>query len=212
MTTNQEDLAQAAKHLRVLYDELNQAKYDRLPAPEVSTTHSNRQKGPMDPAPIWTLSDDEYFTKRLNQMVCDAAGRIDGNHKPTLDGRQLSDWLSWYAGPVSQLDFADDILDEVRWQIRELDHRLRRTRPPEPVAKPQEVWLTARTICFRLKQMGFDLSPELLRKWAERGKIQSRSSNARRNQYSMGEVLDEIRRRRSTIPKANTAIFEDSGQ
>ena len=58
MTTNQEDLAHAAKQLRVLYEELNQAKYDRPPAPEVSTTHSNRQKGPMDPAPIWTLSDD----------------------------------------------------------------------------------------------------------------------------------------------------------
>ena len=37
MTTNQEDLAHAAKHLRVLYDELNQAKYDRPPAPEAST-------------------------------------------------------------------------------------------------------------------------------------------------------------------------------
>lgn len=212
MTTNQEDLAHAAKHLRVLYDELNQAKYDRPPAPEVSTTHSNRQKGPMDPAPIWTLSDDAFFTERLNQMVCDAAGRIDGDHKPTLDGRQLADWLAWYAGPVSQLDFADDILDEVRWQIRELDHRLRRTRPPVPVREPKEVWLTARTICFRLKQMGFDLSPELLRKWAERGKIQSRSSDARRNQYSMGEVLDEIQRRRSAIPEANTAICEESGQ
>lgn len=188
MTTNQEDLAQAAKHLRVLYEELNQAKYDRPPAPEVSTTHSNRQKGPMDPAPIWTLSDDEHFTKRLNQMVCDAAGRIDGNHKPTLDGRQLADWLAWYAGPVSQLDFADDILDEVRWQIRELDHRLRRTRPPEPVAKTQEIWLTARTICYKLRQQGYNVSPELLRKWTERGKLRHSTTFQKENKYLYVEV------------------------
>jgi len=188
MTTNQEDLAHAAKQLRVLYEELNQAKYDRPPAPEVSTTHSNRQKGPMDPAPIWTLSDDEHFTKRLNQMVCDAAGRIDGNHKPTLDGRQLADWLAWYAGPVSQLDFADDILDEVRWQIRELDHRLRRTRPPEPVAKTQEIWLTARTICYKLRQQGYNVSPELLRKWTERGKLRHSTTFQKENKYLYVEV------------------------
>lgn len=194
MNVDQEDLAQAAKHLRVLYDELNQAKYDRPPAPEVSTTHSNRQKGPMDPAPIWTLSDDEHFTKRLNQMVCDAAGRIEGNHRPTLDGRQLSDWLAWYAGPVSQLDFADDILDEVRWQIRELDHRLRRTRPPTPVEEPQEVWLTARTICYKLNQQGYNITPDLLRKWAERKQISSKRQSAKQVSYRLNDVIERMKR------------------
>lgn len=194
MHVDQEDLAQAAKNLRVLYDELNQAKYDRPPAPEVSTTHSNRQKGPMDPAPIWTLSDDEHFTKRLNQMVCDAAGRIEGNHKPTLDGRQLTDWLAWHAGPVSQLDFADDILDEVRWQIRELDHRLRRTRPPTPVEEPQEVWLTARTICYKLNQQGYSITPDLLRKWAERKQISSKRQSAKQVSYRLNDVIERMKR------------------
>lgn len=193
MNVDQEDLAQAAKCLRVLYEELNQAKYDRPPAPEVSTTHSNRQKGPMDPAPIWTLSDDEHFTKRLNQMVCDAAGRIEGNHKPTLDGRQLTDWLAWHAGPVSQLDFADDILDEVRWQIRELDYRLRRTRPPMPVDGNQEIWLTAKTICYRLRQQGHDVTPERLRKWAERGRVHTRKASSGVNAYSLKDVLNLVR-------------------
>lgn len=204
MNVDQEALAQAAKQLRVLYEELNQAKYDRPPAPEVSTTHSNRQKGPMDPAPIWTLSDDEHFTKRLNQMVCDAAGRIDGNHKPTLDGRQLADWLAWYAGPVSQLDFADDILDEVRWQIRELDHRLRRTRPPEPIAKPQEVWLTARTICYRVPT----LTPEQLRKWGERGRVQRRRLASGSWGYLASECIERIvdTQTKSTTPGQSKPI------
>lgn len=204
MNVDQEDLAQAAKHLRVLYEELNQAKYDRPPAPEVSTTHSNRQKGPMDPAPIWTLSDDEHFTKRLNQMVCDAAGRIEGNHRPTLDGRQLSDWLAWHAGPVSQLDFADDILDEVRWQIRELDHRLRRTRPPEPIAKPQEVWLTARTICYRVPT----LTPEQLRKWGERGRVQRRRLASGSWGYLASECIERIvdTQTKSTTPGQSKPI------
>lgn len=188
MNVDQEDLAQAAKHLRVLYEELNQAKYDRPPAPEVSTKHSNRQKGPMDPAPIWTLSDDEHFTKRLNQMVCDAAGRIEGNHKPTLDGRQLADWLAWHAGPVSQLDFADDILDEVRWQIRELDHRLRRTRPPAPIGEPKEVWLTARTISLKLRSV----TTEQVRKWGERGLVRRKRLASGRWGYLASECVERI--------------------
>lgn len=192
MNVDQEDLAQAAKHLRVLYDELNQAKYDRPPAPEVSTTHSNRQKGPMDPAPIWTLSDDEHFTKRLNQMVCDAAGRIEGNHKPTLDGRQLCHWLAWHAGPVSQLDFADDILDELQHQTRELNHKLKRTRPLVPVGEPQEVWLSGRSLTYKLRQRGYDITPDLLRKWAERGKIRSHKLGRRENLYEVSGVYKAI--------------------
>lgn len=185
MHVDQDDLAQTAKQLHELFVELEQAKFDRPPAPEVSTTHSNRQKGPMCPGPIWAISDDAYFTERLNQMVCDAAGRIDGEHKPTLDGRKLTRWLAWYAGPVSQLDFANDILDEMRWQIRELDHRLRRTRPFVPAGEPQEVWLTARSICYKLRQQGHKITPELLRKWAERGKIESRKNSRGENLYRL---------------------------
>ncbi|MGV3159845.1 hypothetical protein ACEE23_01920 [Corynebacterium sp. 32222D000AT] len=217
MTTNQEDLAHAANHLRVLYDELNQAKYDQPPAPEVSTTHSNRQKGPMDPAPIWTLSDDTHFTDLLTEYCTDAARYIPltGNiytHGFQRNGTRMCQWIARNAGPISQLDVAPFMLEELNHQIRELNHKLRRTRPPQPTGEPQEVWLTARTICYKLRQQGYNVSPELLRKWAERGTIQSRSSGARHNQYSMGEVLDEIQRRRSAISEANTTIFEESGQ
>ena len=76
-----------------------------------------------------------------------------------------------HAGPISQLDVAPLMLDELKHQIRELDHRLKRTRPFEPEKSEQEVWLTARTICYKLQQQGYKVAPELLRKWAERGKL-----------------------------------------
>ena len=192
-TVDQEELAQTAKALQVLYEELDEAKYDRPPAPEVSTTHNNRQKGPMCPGPIWAISDDAYFTERLNELACDAASRIEGHHRMTLNGRQLCHWIAWHAGPVSQLDFADDILDEIRWQIRELDHRLRRTRPFVPAGEPQEVWLTARSICYKLRQQGYDVSPELLRKWVERGKLEANKDSAEHNLYRLSKVIQLLR-------------------
>ena len=152
MTTNQEDLAHAAKQLQQLYEELNEAKYNRPPAPEVSTQGANQQKGPSEPFPIWTLSDDAHFTELLNEYCTDAARYIPltgdiYTHGFQRNGTRMCHWIAWNAGPISQLDVAPLMLDELKHQIRELDHKLRRTRPPEPIKNPQEVWLTARTIC-----------------------------------------------------------------
>ena len=198
MTINQEDLAHAAKQLQPLYEELNQAKYNRPPAPEVSTQGANQQKGPSEPFPIWTLSDDAHFTELLNEYCTDAARYIPlTGDIYTLgfqrNGTRMCHWIAWNAGPISQLDVAPLMLEELNHQIRELNHRLRRTRPPEPIKNPQEVWLTARTICYKLRQQGFDITPELLRKWAHRGKITVKSNENRRNLYSMTQILSTIR-------------------
>lgn len=201
MTTNQEDLAHAAKKLQLLYEELDEAKYNRPPAPEVSTQGANQQKGPSEPFPIWTLSDDAHFTELLNEYCTDAARHIPltgdiYTHGFQRNGTRMCHWIAWNAGPISQLDVAPLMLEELNHQIRELDHKLRRTRPPEPVAKPQEVWLTARTICYKLRQQGYKVTPELLRKWAERGKI-SKQSYLQRNVcfYCLSEVLANCQRK-----------------
>ncbi|WP_284785249.1 hypothetical protein [Corynebacterium rhinophilum] len=197
MTVDQQDLANAAKKLQVLYEELDHAKYERPPAPEVSTQGANQQKGPSEPFPIWTISDDAHFTALLNEY-CDDAARyvpLDGDiytHGFQRNGARMCQWIAWNAGPISQLDVAPLMLDELNHQARELNHRLRRTRPLEPIGK-QEAWLTARTICYRLKQQGHDITPELLRQWAQRGKITVKSNENRKNLYSMTQILSTIK-------------------
>lgn len=194
MTTNQEDLAHAAKQLQQLYEELDEAKYNRPPAPEVSTQGANQQKGPSEPFPIWTLSDDAHFTELLNEYCTDAARYIPltgdiYTHGFQRNGTRMCHWIAWNAGPISQLDVAPLMLDELKHQIRELNHKLRRTRPPEPIDKPQEVWLTARTICYKLRQQGYAITPALLRKWAQRGQITVYGDRKGQNLYRMSEVL-----------------------
>lgn len=197
MTIDQQDLANAAKKLQVLYEELDHAKYERPPAPEVSTQGANQQKGPSEPFPIWTISDDAHFTALLNEYCTDAARYVplagdiytQGFQR---NGARMCHWIAWNAGPISQLDVAPLMLDELNHQTRELNHRLRRTRPLEPIGK-QEAWLTARTICYRLKQQGHDITPELLRQWAQRGKITVKSNENRKNLYSMTQILSTIK-------------------
>lgn len=196
MTVDQQDLAHAAKKLQVLYEELDHAKYERPPAPEVSTQGANQQKGPSEPFPIWTISDDAHFTALLNEYCTDAARYVplagdiyaQGFRR---NGRRMCQWIAWNAGPISQLDVAPLMLDELHHQARELNHRLRRTRPLEPIGK-QEAWLTARTICYRLKQQGHDITPELLRQWAHRGKISTKTTTDHKNLYSITQVLKAI--------------------
>lgn len=198
MTIDQQELAHAAKKLQILYEELDHAKYERPPAPEVSTQGANQQKGPSEPFPIWTISDDAHFTALLNEYCTDAARYIplagdiytQGFRR---NGRRMCQWIAWNAGPISQLDVAPLMLDELNHQARELNHRLRRTRPPEPISEPQEVWLTARTICYRLKQQGYAITPELLRKWAERREIRKKTQENSRNLYPMSEVMDRVK-------------------
>lgn len=197
MPIDQQDLAHAAKQLQALYEELDHAKYERPPAPEVSTQGANQQKGPSEPFPIWTISDDAHFTALLNEYCTDAARYVPlagdiYTHGFQRNGTRMCQWIAWNAGPISQLDVAPLMLDELHHQARELNHRLRRTRPPAPISEPQEVWLTARSICYRLKQQGHDITPELLRQWAHRGKIGTKTTTDHKNLYSITQVLKAI--------------------
>lgn len=211
MTVDQQDLANAAKKLQVLYEELDHAKYERPPAPEASTQGANQQKGPSEPFPIWTISDDAHFTALLNEYCTDAARYVPlagdiYTHGFRRNGTRMCQWIAWNAGPISQLDVAPLMLDELKHQARELNHRLRRTRPPEPVAESQEVWLTARTICYKLRQQGYNVSPELLRKWAERGTVQRRRADNGNWAYLLSECVVRIRHGQTRRESPTTPI------
>ena len=193
MSVDQDELRNTAKQLRVLYEELDEAKYEKRPAPTESRMGSNSQKGPTYPLPIWTLSDDVEFTSLLSEYVNDAARFVkpEGEYYRDgfgRDGIKMCRWISWNAGAIAQLDVADVMLDELRHQVRELDTRLKRSRPFQPAGK-EEAWLTARGIQRALRRQDIDISPELLRKWVERGKLIARKGNSGLNEYQISAVV-----------------------
>ncbi|MGP5206442.1 hypothetical protein ACTXJY_00285 [Corynebacterium casei] len=194
MTVDQDELRNTAKTLQVLYEELNDAKYEKPPAPTESRMGSNSQKGPTYPMPIWTLSDDVEFTSLLSEYVNDAARFVkpEGEYYTGgfgRDGIKMCRWIAWNAGAIAELDVADVMLDELRHQVRELDARLKRSRPFQPAGKEEgEAWLTARSTCYTLGKMGYNVTPELLRKWAERGKLVRVKNENGQNLYRYSTV------------------------
>ena len=203
MSVDQDELRNTAKQLRILYEELDEAKYEKPPAPTESRMGSNSQKGPTYPMPIWTLSDDVEFTSLLSEYVNDAARFVkpEGEYYRDgfgRDGIKMCRWIAWNAGAIAQLDVADVMLDELRHQVRELDARLKRSRPYQPAGQQQEAWLTARSICYTLRQQGHHITPELLRKWAERGKISTVTNNLGVKLYNFKQVVENIWSRKSS--------------
>lgn len=203
MSVDQDELRNTAKQLRVLYEELDEAKYEKPPVPTESRMGSNSQKGPTYPMPIWTLSDDVEFTSLLSEYVNDAARFVkpEGEYYRDgfgRDGIKMCRWIAWNAGAIAQLDVADVMLDELKHQVRELDARLKRSRPFQPAGKEQEAWLTARSICYTLRQQGHNVTPELLRKWAERGKISTVTNNLGVKLYNFKQVVENIWSRKSS--------------
>ena len=194
MSVDQDELRNTAKQLRILYEELDEAKYEKRPAPTESRMGSNSQKGPTYPMPIWTLSDDVEFTSLLSEYVNDAARFVkpEGEYYREgfgRDGIKMCRWIAWNAGAIAQLDVADVMLDELKHQVRELDMRLKRSRPFQPAGKEQETWLTGKTIQRMMLQQGLEVSPELLRKWVERGKIEAKRDTTGANKYLLSAVV-----------------------
>lgn len=195
MSVDQDELRNAAKTLQVLYEELNEAKYEKPPAPTESRMGSNLQKGPTYPMPIWTLSDDVEFTTLLSEYVNDAARFVkpEGEYYTGgfgRDGIKMCRWIAWNAGAIAELDVADVMLDELRHQVRELDTRLKRSRPFQPAGKEEgEAWLSGKTIQRMMRRQKVELSPELLRKWAERGKIEAKRDTTGANKYLLSAVV-----------------------
>lgn len=194
MSVDQDELRNTAKQLRVLYEELDEAKYEKPPAPTESRMGSNSQKGPTYPMPIWTLSDDVEFTTLLSEYVNDAARFVkpEGEYYREgfgRDGIKMCRWIAWNAGAIAQLDVADVMLDELKHQVRELDMRLKRSRPFQPAGRSRESWMSGRAIQRQLQRRGVEISPELLRKWVERGKLTARKGKSGVNEYQISAVI-----------------------
>ncbi|MGX1738560.1 hypothetical protein ACWIB8_05225 [Corynebacterium flavescens] len=203
MACDQDDLCNVAKQLEELYRELDQAKYDRPQAPRESRIGSTKQMGPKDPLPIWTLSDDLEFTTLLSEYVNDAARFVTLDqdyyqHGFGRNGQRMCHWIAYNAGPISQLDVADVMLDELKHQVRELNHRLRRTRPPQPIsvlAQRPEPRQTTKATLAKLHTRGYTtITARNLHDWTSRGHITAQKQPDGTCRYLLTEVISYLSR------------------
>lgn len=189
-TTTEMGLRATLRGLQGLWVELEAAKH---PTPtRITNPQGGKKPGahPTTPGGAATTLDID-LTLRLFEVARDVANHIQPERILTCDAHQLLRFLTFNAGLIAGLAFAADIHAELRHQESRLQEFLRAGQPM--VCDGGEPWLTWRTIIHAAHAEGHVVSRALLRKWAERGHIDTRLSADRIACYRLGEVLDRLK-------------------
>ncbi|HCT9181678.1 TPA: hypothetical protein OUB66_002595 [Corynebacterium aurimucosum] len=121
-------------------------------------------------------------------MVVDAQRYIHNKTIQTKDGHRLANFIVLHHGAIAnQFPATDDLLELIIEQTAYLtDHIDKRvgTSPPRTEARHNST-----VICALLGQRGYQITPALLRKWAQRGQITVYGDRKGQNLYRMSEVL-----------------------
>lgn len=189
-------IREVARDLKRLYEGLDEAKHSRPKPREVRTMKPS--PGPSEPGNWLWISRCVTMEQRLREVALDAFGDIQVRLR---DGdmvvHNLLDKIAFNAQAIAELDWADDFLEELDSQARQIGKWL---NPPEPdqAAKRLEPFHESRVIIQRAARHGHTLTRDGLRKLAERSQNTehpiSTEQYAGRTTYRFTEVMAYINR------------------
>lgn len=184
MSVDMYQLRRQARQLGNLYHQLHQLKYQTGPTPEIKT---HQPAGPRPPANWLYLACYITQEQKLREVAFNAFQDLGIRLTDNDTGaHRLCQLIGYHAQAISELEWASDFQDEIEDQIRIITNRCKDTLTVPNT--PQDTWLTARTICYKLRP---HVTPDLLRKWAQRGKIRHRKGHPH-NTYPLGDVLKQL--------------------
>lgn len=187
--TDEWELRDTAKELAGLYRELDAAKFAQAKPPEIRTMRP--APGPKAPAPDHLISLDEELCGYLTELIGECRTHIDPHRSFRQDGAEMCDWAAHHAQEIADLEVSDDLHTEMKDQTRRIRFKIFGTEVAK-VAKLPERRQSAQSICVRMSSMGHRMTPDLLRKWAERGHITRVDRTDGTAGYLATEVLDHI--------------------
>lgn len=191
MITDEFNIRRAAQHLRVLMVELDNAKHLKQ-VPRGEPTPGGAGFGPRLPGNTEAMSlyceIERELSIWLRDWRCERHGAQD----------QLG-WVAFNAEWVAAQADSESFLDELHRWATLVEKAVGRGPTLKDLLSTHgtrdqngEIWLTARTICYKMRQEGYSLKPGLLRKWAERGQLTSRQGKQTRRLYNLQEVKDRL--------------------
>ena len=129
--TNEFELRDTARELKAHYLQLQSLKHTTPNPPEVKTRNSVKGLGPKSPGNwLWV---NRYITleQNLRELALNAFG-TDGIgiriHDGDLSAPRLCHLIAYHAQPLCELDWAQDLMQELEDQARTIN---RWTNPPE---------------------------------------------------------------------------------
>lgn len=189
--TNEFELRDTARELKAHYLQLHALKHTTPNPPEVKTRNSVKGLGPKSPGNWLWINRYVEMEQNLRELALNAFG-IDGIgiriHDGDLSAPRLCHLIAYYAQPLSELDWAADLQQELQDQARTIN---RWTNPPElpAIAKQPEQRHGATYIARQLTARGIPTTADTIRGWARAGHITRTTMPNNRAGYLLTEAI-----------------------
>lgn len=189
MPVDEFQLRDLARELAGLYRQLNGLKHTHPTPPEVRVMKP--APGPQTPGNWLYVSLYIDQSTKLREVCFNAFSDIGVKLRDTdAAAPRLCHLIAYHAQPISELDWASDLADELEHQARTIN---RHCNPPEPaaMAKAPEPWQTSEAIIQTCANRGIKVTRETLWNWAKRGTIPTQKRGTR-NTYRITDILKKI--------------------
>lgn len=197
--TNEFELRDTARELKAHYLQIQSLKHTTPNPPEVKTRNSIKGLGPKTPGNwLWV---NRYITMEQNlRELCLNAFGIDGIniriHDGDLSAPRLCHLIAYHAQPLSELDWAADLAQELEDQARTIN---RWTNPPETpralirkAQSSQQLLTAAHAAKAATAATGKRIDRKQVTYWGRAGHITTHQDTQGNTCYNLGEVINHI--------------------
>lgn len=197
--TNEFELRDTARELKHHYLELQALKHTTPNPPEVKTRNSVKGLGPKSPGNwLWV---NRYITleQNLRELALNAFGTDGINiriHDGDLSAPRLCHLIAYHAQPLSELDWAADLQQELEDQARTIN---RWCNPPEApralirqAQSSQQLLTAAHTAKAATAATGKRIDRKQVTYWGRAGHITTHQDTQGNTCYNLGEVINHI--------------------
>lgn len=181
-----EEFAQIAHQLRSLHTILDSMKTS---SPPPSQAGGRTPAGSKPPGNSFFIELSVDHAQRLFELARDAANVVSPARTFSIDVHELCKWFEFQAFGCMELEWADDLFEEVRGMLWQLKTRL---FPDDRGRRCVEPWVSARTLGIRLSTLGIHVPPPTLATWVARGKVGCQHSDDGGRLYQVSDVLRHI--------------------
>lgn len=199
MTTDEFELRRLAKNLAALYATLDELKWTPVRQEQVRKMKPTFNSQSPEPDGDWALNleielmrdtPDDTIPGGLRSMACDALNHTSarGYGDETRPG-VLCAYIYRNAWEIAdKFPAADDLAELMEAQEHYISGKVTLRFPTKEKTSRVEAPQTSTVICKLLSQMGYSVTPDLLRKWAQRGQVPKYGRSNDQNLYKLSEV------------------------
>lgn len=197
--TNEFELRDTARELKAHYLQLQSLKHTTPNPPEVKTRNSIKGLGPKTPGNWLWVNRYVEMEQNLRELALNAFG-IDGinirMHDGDLSAPRLCHLIAWHAQALSELDWAQDLAQELEDQARTIN---RWTNPPETpralirqAQSSQQLLTASHTAKAASAATGKHIDRKQVTYWGRAGHITTHKDSRGNTCYNLGEVINHI--------------------